>query len=156
MLGWILEQKINSESTFFQGCGDDPHQAPWHSRLERALPPWHDSSKAYSGSQSHKHRDRASRRYQHRPMSPRSPTFRKARQVLGSPTDWQSEIFPNSCTAAPLWLVRRRRDLAGHPCHNPQQPHPRRLHGRNGVVRASLLPGRRRAAGIITSSYICC
>ena len=28
----------------------------------------------------------------------------------------------------------------------PKQPHPRRLHGRNGVVRASLLPGRRRAA----------
>ena len=40
----------------------------------------------------------------------------------------------------------RWRDLGAATNNLPKNPHPRRLHGRNGVVRASLLPGRRRAA----------
>ena len=40
----------------------------------------------------------------------------------------------------------RWRDLGAATYNLPKNPHPRRLHGRNGVVRASLLPGRRRAA----------
>ena len=48
------------------------------------------------------------------------------------------------CKARGFSSVRWRRGAATKAC--PKQPHPRRLHGRNGVVRASLLPGRRRAA----------
>ena len=57
---------------------------------------------------------------------------------------WQAGERSNFCKARGFSSVRWRRGAATKAC--PKQPHPRRLHGRNGVVRASLLPGRRRAA----------